>query len=149
MREITRSALVPYTPQQMFALVADVERYPQFLPWCLGAQIIERTADEIIASLELGKGGMREKFTTRNVLSPPQAMQLHLIDGPFKTLEGEWSFDAIQNRGSRIGLKMRFEFANPLTALLLSKSFENSLNTLVDAFTARAQTIYGTPHASA
>jgi ribosome-associated toxin RatA of RatAB toxin-antitoxin module len=148
MREITRSALVPYTPQQMFALVEDVEKYPQFLPWCLGAQIIERTAQQIIASLELGKGGMREKFTTRNVLSPPDGMQLHLIDGPFKTLEGVWSFDAIQERGARISLTMRFEFANPLTALLLSKSFEKSLNSLVDAFTARAQAIYGTPPAS-
>ncbi len=143
MREITRSALVPYTPQQMFALVADVEKYPQFLPWCLGAQIVERTADQIIASLELGKGGLREKFTTRNLLSPPQGMQLQLIDGPFKTLEGAWSFDAIQDRGSRIALTMRFEFANPVTALLLSKSFERNLNTLVDAFTARAQSIYG------
>ena len=143
MREITRSALVPYTPQQMFALVADVENYPQFLPWCLSAQVIERTAQQITASLELGKGGLREKFTTRNVLSPPDTMQLHLIDGPFKTLEGLWSFSAIQDRGSRISLAMRFEFANPMLALLLSKSFENSLNSLVDAFTARAETIYG------
>ncbi len=142
MRTITRSALVPYTPEQMFALVADIEHYPQFLPWCLGAHIVSRDSHEVVATLELGKAGIREKFTTRNVLTPSTAMHMHLVNGPFKTLEGQWSFTAIQEKGSRIGLTMQFEFINALTTMLLARSFEKSCDSLVDAFTQRARATY-------
>src|SRR5689334_12608679 len=72
MREIHRTALVPYSVEQMFALVADIERYPQFLPWCADAKVVERNDSEVVASLELAKAGLHERFTTRNTLSPPQ-----------------------------------------------------------------------------
>src|SRR5262245_32384690 len=126
MRQVERSALVPYSPAQMFALVEDIERYPQFVPWVAAARLIERTPTEVIGQLEMERGGLREKFTTRNVLSPPGRMDLKLVDGPFKLLEGRWSFDAIADRGTRIGLSIRFEFANPVLSLMLSKSFEKS-----------------------
>lgn len=143
MREVNRTARVPFTPAQMFALVDDVERYPEFVPWVAGAQLLDRRENEVTARLEMERAGVREKFTTRNTLQPPNLIQLTLIEGPFKLLDGRWSFDSIQDRGTRIGLSIRFEFANPLTALLLSRSFEKSCAELVDAFVARARKVYG------
>jgi len=142
MRQVERSALVPYTPSQMFALVEDIERYPQFVPWVSGAELIKRTSGEVVGRLEMERGGFKEKFTTRNLLNPPSAMDLKLVDGPFKLLEGRWSFEPIADRGTRISLSIRFEFANPMLSLLLSKSFEKSCSELVDAFVARARSVY-------
>lgn len=126
----------------MFALVDDVERYPDFVPWVKEASVIERRDGEVIARLEMERAGVREKFTTRNTLQAPHRIDLRLVDGPFKLLEGQWTFDAIQNRGTKIGLLIRFEFANPVTALLLSRSFEKSCAQLIDAFTQRARSVY-------
>jgi ribosome-associated toxin RatA of RatAB toxin-antitoxin module len=143
MPQVDRTALVPYTPAQMFALVADIERYPDFVPWVTSAEILERTPTAIVARLEMERSGVREKFTTRNLLNAPHHMDLQLVDGPFKVLEGRWTFEEIAARGSRIGLSIRFEFANRLLAMLLNKSFEKSCGQLVDAFVARARSIHG------
>jgi len=142
MREITKSALVPYSPSQMFALVDDIERYPEFVPWVDGARQIERTADQVIGRLEMHRSGVRERFTTRNILKPPNEIELTLVDGPFKTLEGRWSFEPIGDRGTKVGLWMRFEFANPLLSMLLSRSFEKNCGELVNSFVARARAVY-------
>jgi len=144
MREVKRSALVPYTAEQMFALVEDIERYPQFLPWVAAAQLLERTPQAIVGRLEMHRAGMREIVTTRNVLTPPREITLALVAGPFKTLEGRWTFEPIaEDRGTRVALTIRFEFANSMLNLLLSRSFEKSCNDLVDAFVARARAVYG------
>jgi ribosome-associated toxin RatA of RatAB toxin-antitoxin module len=147
MRHVERSALVPYTPAQMFALVADIERYPDFVPWVSAARLIERTDEEVIGELEMERSGLKEKFTTRNVLNPPDAMELRLVNGPFKLLEGRWSFEPIGERGTRIGLSIRFEFANAMLSLMLSKTFEKSCAQLVDSFVVRARTVYGSSNA--
>lgn len=143
MPQVERSALVPYTPEQMFALVSDIERYPEFVPWVSGADILERNSGEIVARLAMERSGVKEQFTTRNLLDPPYHMDLRLVDGPFKLLEGRWSFEEIPGKGSRIGLSIRFEFANPLLAMLLNKSFEKSCGQLVDAFVERSRAIHG------
>jgi ribosome-associated toxin RatA of RatAB toxin-antitoxin module len=143
MRTVERSALVPYNPEQMYALVQDIERYPEFVPWVSRATVVSRSATEVIGQLVMERAGMRETFTTRNLLAPPQSIRLQLVDGPFKLLEGRWSFESIADRGTRIALVMRFEFANPLASMLLARSFEKSLNQLVDAFVARARRSYG------
>jgi ribosome-associated toxin RatA of RatAB toxin-antitoxin module len=144
MREVTRSALVPYTPEQMFALVQDIERYAEFLPWVAAARVLERGPREVLGQLELQRGGLRESVTTRNVLDPPRQITLALAAGPFKTFAGRWTFDPIgDNRGTRVGLSIRFEFANPMLNLLLSRSFEKNCSEMVDAFVARARAIYG------
>lgn len=151
MPQVERSALVPYTPEQMFALVSDIERYPEFVPWVCGADILGREpADiaagkpaQIVARLAMERSGVKEQFTTRNLLDPPHHMDLRLVDGPFKLLEGRWSFEEIPGKGSRIGLSIRFEFANPLLAMLLNKSFEKSCGQLVDAFVERSRAIHG------
>jgi ribosome-associated toxin RatA of RatAB toxin-antitoxin module len=145
MREVKRSALVPYTAEQMFALVEDVERYAQFLPWVASAQVLERGPREVVARLEMQRAGLREVVTTRNALTPPREITLTLVAGPFKTLEGRWTFEPIgADRGTRVDLSIRFEFANPMLNLLLSRSFEKNCNDLVDAFVARARAVYDT-----
>jgi ribosome-associated toxin RatA of RatAB toxin-antitoxin module len=144
MKEVKRSALVPYTAEQMFALVEDIESYPQFLPWVSGAQLLERKPGEVVGRLEMHRAGRRE-VTTRNVLTPPREIALGLVAGPFKTLAGRWTFEPIgADRGTRVELSIRFEFANPMLNLLLSRTFEKSCNELVDAFVARARAVYGT-----
>lgn len=144
MKEVKRSALVPYTAEQMFALVEDIERYPQFLPWVSAAQVLERSPQEVVGRLEMHRAGMREVVTTRNVLTAHREITLELVAGPFKTLAGRWTFEPIgEDRGARVALSIRFEFANPMLSLLLSRTFEKSCNDLVDAFVARARTVYG------
>jgi len=152
MREISRSALVPYTPAQMFALVDDIERYTEFLPWVSSAQVVERTESERTGRLEMSRAGLRERFTTRNVVTPPGRLEMRLLDGPFRMLEGVWTFDAILDpsvgvdqlaRGTRIGLALRFEFKSRVTDLLLGPKIASSCDTLVDAFVKRARDIYG------
>jgi ribosome-associated toxin RatA of RatAB toxin-antitoxin module len=147
MREIQRSALVPYTPAQMFALVDDFERYTEFLPWLSAASLIERTETERVGRLEMARAGLREHFTTRNLVTPPRRMEMCLLDGPFRVFEGVWTFDPIgaevTPRGSRIALELRFEFKNRMMDMLLAPKFASSCDTLVDAFVKRAKTVYG------
>ena len=143
MRQVDRTALVPYTPEQMFALVADIERYPEFVPSVVGAKVLQKDARGVIGQLEMERKGIREKFTTRNVFEPPVRMSLALVDGPFRLLDGLWTFDAVGDKGTKIRLTIRFEFANPLSAMLLSRTFEKSCADMVDAFVDRARSVYG------
>jgi ribosome-associated toxin RatA of RatAB toxin-antitoxin module len=141
--EIRRSALVVFTPEHMFDLVVDVERYPEFLPWVSGAEVHEKSERGLLASMEMQRSGVRERFTTRNTFERPAFMTLQLVKGPFRLLEGRWSFKPIGGSGTRVELEMRFEFANPVAALLFGKAFEQSCNHLIDAFIARARELHG------
>jgi ribosome-associated toxin RatA of RatAB toxin-antitoxin module len=148
MRELNRNALVPYTPEQMFALVDDISRYTEFLPWLSAAEELERSDTERVGRLTVAAVGISGTFTTRNQVIPPTKMEMRLQDGPFKTLEGSWNFDAIRDnqgnvRGTNISLKIRFEFNNRMTAMVLGKIFEISCDRLVNAFTQRAKALYG------
>lgn len=143
MRRISRQALVPYPPEQMFALVDDIPSYPDFLPWCRSAEVLERSASEVIARLDVHKGPLHARFTTRNRLEPPGLILLELVEGPFRTLEGEWKFTAIADKGSRIDLTLAVAFANPVNAWLLEPVFEHTCSSLVDAFVTRARTLNG------
>ena len=142
MQLVERSALVTYTAAQMFALVNDVDRYPEFLPWCLGAQVEDVTATERIALLKVSRGVLKTEFTTRNTLVPGERIQMRLVHGPFRDLIGEWRFEAIGTRGSRVWFRIEFEFKNRLTATAFNGVFEAMCGTIVDAFAARAQKIY-------
>jgi ribosome-associated toxin RatA of RatAB toxin-antitoxin module len=142
-REIRRSALVTFSPEQMFDLVIDVERYPEFLPWVAGAQLHEKSEHDLLASMEMQKSGVRERFSTRNEFERPSFMTMRLVQGPFRLLEGRWEFKPIGDAGTRIELEMRFEFANPVIGMLFGKAFEQSCNTLIDAFIARAREMHG------
>jgi ribosome-associated toxin RatA of RatAB toxin-antitoxin module len=147
MREVKRNALVPYTPEQMFALVEDFERYPEFLPWVSGAKLLSRDGTELVGRLDMEWLGIKEHFTTRNHLQAPTQMDMQLVDGPFKQLQGAWRFTAIRDaagvpRGTRVDLNIQFEFKNTMLDILLGKVFETSCGSLVDAFTKRAKEQY-------
>jgi ribosome-associated toxin RatA of RatAB toxin-antitoxin module len=142
-REVLRSVIVPHTPAQMFELVADVERYPDFVPWCSEAELLGRDDHELTGRLEMAMGPLTGGLTTRNRLDPPRRMTLDLVDGPFSALHGEWSFTPLGEDGCRVDLRMRFTFANPMKDLLLGRAFEQTCNRLVDAFVKRAAEVYG------
>src|SRR5450432_2892113 len=142
MQVVERSALVTYTAAQMFALVNDVARYPEFLPWCVGARVEDRAGGERVAALQVVRGVLQTEFTTRNTRQQESRIHMQLMHGPFRQLTGEWSFDAIESRGSRVNFRVEFEFKNRLTAAAFNSVFEAMCGTIVDAFVLRAQTIY-------
>lgn len=143
MREVRRSALLPYSAAQVFDLVADVERYPEFLPWCTGAAVLARDGEQVTAQLKLARGRVSARFTTRNRLVPAQFLEMRLLEGPFRSLEGRWDFSPIGDAGSRVELAVQFETQGSLTGMLLGPIFEGICNQLVDAFAQRARQVYG------
>lgn len=143
MTHITRSALVAYSDQQMFQLVNDIEAYPQYMEGCIGAEVLERSSNEVTARLDLSKLGMRYSFTTRNLLSEPNSMDMQLVEGPFKQFRGVWSFKALAADACKVSLDLEFEFSNSLVAMAAGKWFESVANELVAGLCRRAQQIYG------
>lgn len=143
MREVRRSALLPYAAEQVYGLVADVERYPEFLPWCTGARILSSAGDEMTVTLGLSSGIARASFTTRNRLDPGRSVTMSLVDGPFDELEGRWDFTSIRNAGTRADLNVRFATHGMIGALALGPAFETICNQLVDAFARRARQVFG------
>jgi ribosome-associated toxin RatA of RatAB toxin-antitoxin module len=141
MREMMRSALVARSPELLYQLVADVERYPEFVPGCTEAVILERSAGEMVARLAVRRGPLRTEFTTRNRLEPGRSMHLDLVEGPFRLLEGNWSFTPVASNGCRIELALRFQFSNVLKSALFEPLFEETAASLVRAFVSRAQSM--------
>jgi ribosome-associated toxin RatA of RatAB toxin-antitoxin module len=139
MREVKRSALVAQPPERLFALISDVERYPEFVPGCTHARIESRAPHEVVATIGLRRGALRTQFTTRNELDPDRRVTMHLVRGPFRLLEGEWLLLPIGAQGCRVELTMRFAFSNPVTAVILEPLFEETIGSLMDAFIARAR----------
>ena len=127
----------------MFSLVADIERYPNFLPWCRSATVHARAPTEVTASLEIARGPLRKSFTTRNRMIDPERIDIELVDGPFSRLDGYWSFETIAERQCKVGFEMRFEIANRVLARVLAPLFEEIARTMVDAFSRRAHQVYG------
>jgi ribosome-associated toxin RatA of RatAB toxin-antitoxin module len=142
MKEVRRSALVGHSPAQIFALIADVEAYPSFLPWCTAARIDERSAGQVVATLGLKRGPLHAEFTTRNTLEADRSIAMTLVRGPFRTLEGIWTLAPVGDAGCKVDLSLRFEFANRLTAAVLTPIFEETAASLVDAFVARARSVH-------
>ena len=141
MREVKRSALVNKPPAEVFALINDIESYPQFLPWCTHARVLSRTEREIVATIGVRQGALHGEFTTRNTLEASRRIHMHLLSGPFRMLEGEWQLTPIEPGGCRVELAMRFAFSNRLTALLFEPKFAATIGSLVDAFVARARSL--------
>jgi ribosome-associated toxin RatA of RatAB toxin-antitoxin module len=143
MRDVRRSALLPYSTEQVYGLVADVERYPEFLPWCTAARILARDGPEVTVALGLSSGIARANFTTRNRLDPGRAMTMSLVDGPFDALDGRWDFTPIGDAGARADLHVRFATHGLIGAIALGPAFEGVCNHLVDAFARRAHEVFG------
>jgi ribosome-associated toxin RatA of RatAB toxin-antitoxin module len=127
----------------MFVLVADIEAYPSFLPWCRSARVDERSGDVVEATLEFGRGGIRKSFRTRNTLQRPESITLKLVAGPFRYLVGAWRFHELGAGGTKVALNLEFEFESRVTDLVLGPFFEEICNSQVDAFTRRALEVHG------
>lgn len=143
MSAISRSAIVPYSDAEMFALVADIPSYPKFLPWCADARIVRTEESVVEAALTIAYHGVHKTFTTRNVLQTDRAMEIRLIEGPFRHLHGYWRFTALAVRASKVELDLDFEVANRLLSTVLTPVFTNIATQLVDAFHTRATALYG------
>jgi len=139
---INKSALVRYSASEMFALVNDIESYPQFLPWCRSAQVLSRETDEVRATLELARGGIQKSFTTSNRLQADKIIEIRLVEGPFRHLNGFWRFDPLSEQASKVSLDMSFEFA-PVLDFVIGPVFRSIADSLVDAFHKRAVEVYG------
>jgi ribosome-associated toxin RatA of RatAB toxin-antitoxin module len=140
---IKRSALVSYSARQMFELVNNIEDYPRFLPWCGAARILQESPTQIEAELDIVWKGIRKSFTTRNFLHPYDHMEIQLVTGPFRHLEGRWVFTTLNGQACKISLDMQFEFAGNALDKLFQPIFNYIANSLVDAFCKRATEIYG------
>jgi ribosome-associated toxin RatA of RatAB toxin-antitoxin module len=139
MREVKRSALIAESPARMYALVNDIECYPEFVPWCSAARVDSRKEGEVVATLTIKRGPLKSEFTTRNLLEPDKRVLMQFVSGPFRVLEGLWTFTPLGDLGCRVELEMRFEFANRVTSALFAPVFEDSVASLVDAFVKRAR----------
>ncbi len=143
MIEIRRSALVKYSPAQMFDLVHDVEAYPKRFAWCAGAEVLEHQDDVLVARLDLKFAGLRQSFTTRNTIDPPRRLHMSLVDGPFKSLDGIWDFIALGDAGCKIAFALDFEYAGRLGGSALKLGFQGVAGRMVDDFCREADRVYG------
>ena len=138
MREVKRSALVSQPPGRVFALINDIESYPEFLPWCTHARVLSRSPTEILATIGVRQGPLTGEFTTRNTLVNERSVHMQLVSGPFRTLEGRWQLTPIESHGCRVDLDVRFEFKHRLSGLLFESPFAHTVGSLVEAFVQRA-----------
>src|SRR4029077_17170240 len=136
--------LLPYTPEQMYALVADIERYPEFLPWCVAARIKERRADFINADLVIGFRLFRERFTSNVKLDPPGRIDVTYAEGPFRYLNNHWIFERVPG-GCRVDFFVDFEFKSRLLQSVIGLLFHEAGRRSVGAFETRAGQLYGRP----
>ncbi len=143
MPKVSRTALIPFSAEQLYQLVLDVNAYPEFLPWCKEAKEISRTNVQQVASLLLSKGAIRQSFTTKNQLTENQVIRMTLVDGPFKRLDGGWTFESLGDLGCKVSFNIEFEFSSRLLSLTVGPVFDRICGTLVDAFVARAKQVYG------
>jgi len=141
--EIRRSALVKYSPAQMFELVNEVEAYPKRFAWCTGAQVLERGDNVVVARLDLKFAGFRQSFTTRNVLDPPRQLEMNLVEGPFRSLHGVWDFTALGDAGCKVSFALDFDYAGKLGGAALRLGFQGLAGRMVDDFCREAERLHG------
>lgn len=139
--------VVPYRPEQLFDLVADVGKYPQFLPWCVGARVRTRTETELVADLTIGFGPFRETFTSRVALDRPRRVHVKYENGPFRYLDNEWTFEP-DERGCVVGFFVDFEFRSRILQAAIGLVFNEAVRLMVNAFIKRAGEVYGPPRAT-
>lgn len=142
MKKIERTALVSYSAAQMFALVNDVEKYPEFMSGCVGSEVLARGEDWLEARLDLSKLGIQQSFVTRNHVTPPTMMTIALVSGPFKMLRGAWEFKFLSDQACKVSFWLEFEFSNPIFAMAAGKFFEQVASEQVRSVCERAKRIY-------
>ena len=141
---ISRNALVPYSTAEMYNLVAAIEDYPKFLPWCRSTQVMSRNEQEVKASIEIARGALNKSFTTLNHMQRNKVIEMQLVQGPFKHLQGFWRFDELKiHTACKITFDLNFEFESKLLAMVAGPVFNQIASSMVEAFTKRAVEVYG------
>ncbi len=143
MTRISKSALVTHSPEDMFKLVDDIEAYSEFLPWCGKATEISRDDKNVEASIFISHSGLNKEFTTQNKNTEFEKIEMHLVNGPFKNLDGVWLFEPLGESACKVSLNLEFEFSSKIISVTLGPVFSKIANSLVDAFIKRADNIYG------
>ena len=143
MTSIHRSALLPYSQQQLYDLVNDVEAYPSYMDGCVGAQVLEAGESRMLARLDLARGGISQSFTTLNILSPCERIHLTLCEGPFETFDGTWRFNALAPGACKVSLDLEFAVRGSLLGAAAARLFDGVTGNLVAAVVRRAEAIYG------
>ncbi len=143
MHTVERSVLVPHSAAQMFDLVADVEKYPEFMPWCGGTSVSNRDAHGMQASITISLAGIKQTFTTRNVHEYPQKIHLELVDGPFSMLIGNWTFIALAEDACKVVFTLEYAFSSRTLESLVGPIFNRIASSFIDSFTQRAMACYG------
>lgn len=138
MPTVERSALVPFSAKQMFHLVDDVSAYPQFLPWCVGAEELSRSSEQLDARIRVSKGPFQNSFSTRNTLQPHEKISMELLDGPFRYLKGCWTFQSLREDACKITLNLDFEFSSKTADIAFGRLFGDIMVSMIDAFTKQA-----------
>ncbi len=148
MKHVKRSVLLWYSPREMYDLVTAIGTYPQFLPWCDRAEVVQHHEDGVTARVGLAYAGVRHAFTTRNTHAVAEQVVMRLVDGPFSSLDGVWAFrpiaaPGIERPACRVELDLRYAFSSRALELVVSPVFDRVANTLVDSFVTRAEQVYG------
>ena len=145
MKTVHKSVLIWFSAQEMFALVTDIERYPQFLPWCDQASVLEQHEHGMTARVGISIGGLRQAFTTRNLHASGRQVQMQLVEGPFSRLDGQWDFSPVgqDERACKVEFTLRYDFDSATLAALVGPVFDKIAGSLVDAFVKRANQVYG------
>ena len=138
MKNIARSAIVEHSAVEMYALVENIEAYPEFLPWCTAAQVHERLPGRTRATLTVGVGGLSHGFTTLNDTRPGEAIDMHLVSGPFRRFEGRWRFVPLAPDACRIEFSLQYDFSSRMLGKVLSPLFDGMADSMVEAFVRRA-----------
>jgi ribosome-associated toxin RatA of RatAB toxin-antitoxin module len=142
MAVVQKSVLVGYSAQQMFALVDRVEDYPLFLPWCGGVEVKERSENRLVATINIQYRGVRQSFTTENINTPPVQMKMNLVEGPFRQLDGLWTFTALREDACKVQFDLHYEFSSRLLEQLIGPVFNMIATSFIDSFTKRAEQVY-------
>lgn len=142
MAVVHKTVFLGYSAEQMFDLVANVEDYPKFLPWCGGVEV-ERTGEKVVARLAIHYRGIRQSFTTANINTPPTHMTMKLVDGPFKSMDGTWNFKQLRPDACKVEFDLHYEFSSTILEQLIGPVFGFIANSMVDSFCKRAETVYG------
>lgn len=143
MTKISKQQQVNYSANEMYRLVNDIEAYPEFLPWCTATNIIQQEEQELVASVSIAIGKIKQSFTTANRMLENKTITMQLVEGPFKQLVGDWQFQSVNDQQCIVSLDMQFEFKNKLVKHTLGHVFNKIIDSLVEAFVDRAQYVYG------
>lgn len=142
MAQVKKTVIINHSAGEMFLLVDDVLKYPEFLPWCGGVDLIHQDDQSTTATLHIAYHGLHQNFTTQNSKSFPSLMTIQLKDGPFKHMDGVWQFIALNDEACKIEFSLNYEFANQFLEKIIAPVFNHIANTFVDGFVVRADKIY-------